>query len=1267
MSRTPLLPALGAAVLAVALIGPGSPAGAAPPSTPSGVSPAPDPARRVTLVTGDVVTYTARTGAPPTVTVDAAPRAGRVPPSFLARGDRTGYYVIPSDAQAAVTAGTVDAELFNVARLSRTRDKDLGLLVKGPAVAAGLPAARLTARIPTAGLAGVRVPPARAAQFWTAVAPKLGTTITRLALDRSLHVTLDESVPMIGAPAVWRAGFDGTGVTVGVLDTGIDATHPDFAGRIIEARSFIDGEDSTDTYGHGTHVASTIAGSGAASGGRYKGVAPGAKLLIGKVCDGSGACPESAIMAGLEWVAGKAKAVNLSLGGEPSDGTDELSTLVDALTARTGTLFVIAAGNAGCAPCVAAPGAAASALTVGAVDKQDRLAAFSNRGPRLGDATVKPEIVAPGVTITAARAKGTFPDIPGDPNYVPLSGTSMATPHVTGSVALLAQARPTAAATQLKDALVSAAKDDALSWNAQGAGRLDVARAVTQKVTGPASASFGRLDRAATPATRTLTYTNATPVPVTLAAELSVTSWSGRAPVAGQVTLSNTTVSVPAGGAAALDVVVDPGLGEAGAYGGVLTATGPGGVTLRTPVSWYVPYPPKPHATLTIGQLGFDGETVAEDGPVTVIRDEVSHNPNDPFDAGELFFWAHRQGGVWVASVPEGTYAVLSQHSDIRPQRRRWVALTATNVTVGAHGGAVTLDARTAVPSRAQVPEPTWEYDHQIGVTVNVLASTSATLFFPSRGDQSIELYATPTAPAAKGSVTAQQSFTLGQRAVRLRAGGKDLAAQFEPYEVTSELAGDRDLPLVFAGAGTPDDFARAGVKGKAALVRLPTPTTGGGWDRYWSAVQAAQTATAHGAEAGAVTVLPYLDTAGALPIGPRAGHGPANPSAIPQMSLGNADGERLRTSAGILQMRVRPNPSAMYHLHFGRGNGIAADLTHRVDPGSLERVRSRYHADVAGLGLAQWWLAFRTDSGGAAANPSIYLTAPAAVDDYVGPVEPKDFWRRAAGIEDRDHNMFSQVDFSRSRGTREDWLAGPIAMATPDSGDGAGFFRWGPDRLFTSPYLNDGSFGHVADVDWGDVYPFTYRLFRDGQQIPGRPYPGLHTPYFDLPADPGRYRLEGTFILPPTNPWYSPSQAVRRMSPRVETAWTFTSRRPTADGCGPDMGSCARQPVLQLRYDLGVSLTNTAEAGQTHRIGVHVGAPHGAVGAGRIAGLILSYSTDQGRTWRSAPVAGSSGDFVARVPDPTAGGTVWLRTEAWDTAGNRVQQTVHQAYAVVR
>jgi subtilisin family serine protease len=121
----------------------------------------------------------------------------------------------------------------------------------------------------------------------------------------------------------------------------------------------------------------------------------------------------------------------MSLGGwEPSDGTDPMSLALDALTAEHGTLFVVAAGNDGPFDgTVSSPAAAASALTVGAVDRGDALADFSSRGPLVNTRAAKPELVAPGVDIVAARAAGTSLGTVVDARYTSLSGTSMAAPH----------------------------------------------------------------------------------------------------------------------------------------------------------------------------------------------------------------------------------------------------------------------------------------------------------------------------------------------------------------------------------------------------------------------------------------------------------------------------------------------------------------------------------------------------------------------------------------------------------------------------------------------------------------------------------------------------------------------------------------------------------------------------------------------------------------------------------------------------------------------
>ncbi len=406
---------------------------------------------------------------------------------------------------------------------------------------------------------------------------------------------LDVSAPQIGAPAAWDAGLTGAGVTVAVLDSGIAADHPDFAGRIAEARSFLDGApDAVDDVGHGTHVASILAGSGAGSGGRYRGVAPDAQLVIGKVCDLAG-CPDSALLAGMEWAAASGAAViNISLGGPDTPEVDPLEQAIDALTAEHGALFVVSAGNiglcgGGLSDQVGSPSTADAALSVAAVDAADQVADFSCRGPRAGDGAIKPDIAAPGVTIAAALATGTVIGEPVDDLYTRLSGTSMAAPHAAGAAALLAQLHPEWSAAELKAALMGSATDvDDPDVFRRGAGRVDVARAIEQDLfASPASLSLGRQrwphgdDE---PIARTVTYRNGGDAPLALQLAFAITGPDG-APVApGMFAVEPAALTVPPGGEASATVTVDTRVaGPDGVHAGVLVASGD--QTVRTPIA----------------------------------------------------------------------------------------------------------------------------------------------------------------------------------------------------------------------------------------------------------------------------------------------------------------------------------------------------------------------------------------------------------------------------------------------------------------------------------------------------------------------------------------------------------------------------------------------------------------------------------------------------------------------------------------------------------
>jgi subtilisin family serine protease len=306
--------------------------------------------------------------------------------------------------------------------------------------------------------------------------------VVRIYEDRPVRALLDTSVPHIGVPRLWQTGLTGANVRIAVLDTGIDAAHPDFEGRIGKTTDFT-GEGPHDRNGHGTHCASIAAGSGAASGGRYRGVAPGATLYSAKVLRSDGRGMMSDVMAGVDWaVAQGVQIFSLSLGAEGScDGTDALSEICDAAV-EAGVVACVAAGNEGPGNyTVGSPGCARQVITIGACDESGRVAAFSSRGPTK-DGRVKPDVLLPGVDIIAARAQGTFMGRVVDGMYTSSNGTSMATPHAAGLCALLLEARPQLTPQEIKQRLMATAVDLGLNPFVQGRGRVDAWAALTQEV-----------------------------------------------------------------------------------------------------------------------------------------------------------------------------------------------------------------------------------------------------------------------------------------------------------------------------------------------------------------------------------------------------------------------------------------------------------------------------------------------------------------------------------------------------------------------------------------------------------------------------------------------------------------------------------------------------------------------------------------------------------------------------------------------------------------
>jgi subtilisin len=270
-------------------------------------------------------------------------------------------------------------------------------------------------------------------------------------------------VERVGADAVDTTG---EGVHVAVVDTGIDATHPDLVGRVggswTTVGSWVAGTAAPagqDDNGHGTHVAGTIGASDDGAG--VVGVAPDVTFHGVKALTAAGVGYNADVARGIELAAEKGwDVINLSVATTNATGTRMLRDAC-AFARERGVVIVAAAGNDGsCEDCVAAPGHLETTIGVGATDRNDRLAAFSSTGPGV-------DIAAPGVDVRSTHPGGT---------HVRMSGTSMATPHVAGAAALLRAAGHDADRTEKR--LLYTAEDVGLGVAEAGAGLLDVPAAL---------------------------------------------------------------------------------------------------------------------------------------------------------------------------------------------------------------------------------------------------------------------------------------------------------------------------------------------------------------------------------------------------------------------------------------------------------------------------------------------------------------------------------------------------------------------------------------------------------------------------------------------------------------------------------------------------------------------------------------------------------------------------------------------------------------------
>ncbi|MEQ4301865.1 S8 family serine peptidase [Plantactinospora sp. B6F1] len=1281
----------------------------------------------ITLVTGDRVQVTIPASGKPQVETEVSARPDGRQVLVRALVDQDNLYVLPSDAAELVAAGRLDRRLFDVRRLIAENRTDgsaatvpvvVGYQGAGPdlrsarsrataektlrARADELPGSREVRALDSINGAALDVAKNEAAAFWAQVSPRpgqLGAGLDRLWLDGTARVSLDVSVPLTGAPQAWAAGFDGTGVRVGVLDTGIDAQHPDLAGKVVTSQSFVQGQTVADGHGHGTHVAATIASTGDS----FRGMAPGANLLVGKVCNDGGNCYDSDVIAGMEWAAADQDAdiVSMSLGGDPTDGTDPVSMAVNTLTASTGALFVIAAGNEGAPRSVGSPGAADAALTVAAVDKSGQLTNFSSNGPRLGDYALKPELAAPGFEIVAAKPGG---------GHQPMSGTSMATPHVAGAAAILAQQHPDWTAAQLKAALIGTAKDDRFTVYQTGSGQLDVAAAVRSTVVPTTSAAdFGRLRYPQQgSASRTVTYRNTGSEPVTLALTAALANPDGAAP-AGMLTVTPSSVQVPAGGTADVTVALDTEKGTAGLYSGQIVATA-GDLTLRTPVG---AYKESLGHDLTVKVVDRTDAAAVARGSVIIRRTDV--------DTGE---WIILPAAATVSEhLDEGVYAVTSValFDYDTNELNNAVALADPQVELSADT-TITLDMNRAVPMEVRTDRPTEEYGVSFNFWHQVDGSPMGFGEVTGQAPYGVKGWALPTERVTVGKFFFEHGHLLGTPVLTARVpelkGQGNLHPRYQHYSASVQrLDGKGRLPIVDVGAGEEADFARAKVRGKVALLavgdRSVVPSLG---------AESVLPALNRAARAGAAAVLAYGNegmprlTGFQLPYSvfplPTIAVPAAEGKAI-QARLAGGKGARGNGPArgkATFHYHGQPSIPDVYTLSYLEQNQIPRSLTNRVRDRDLVNLRQEYHADrpvAQELGaLPSWPTLVPVD---ALASSFSLLTleetvGPTARTQHIGPVSDTTLWFRRVVTADLAEwlvkgpghqpwyqlgGMYDYQVFTRPHNGVETWGEGPTppsslavdqqTMAVLSEGPPCavcrytGWFSGDMMPIFTmtadedghydqpTTYSNSKEFEGIEGVD-------EIHLYADGVELPQQSLVGIPgmMPYYELPDRPTSYRMTQHFEDISPHGGYGT---------KVDSEWVFRSQTPDGkeiprgyDGLDLCVDKCGVQPLIFLRYDLDLNLDNRLPAGRKHVFTVEPYRQPTTAALPKIAGLRMEASYDDGRTWTKLHVRQlPDGTYRVQADHPRRPGseTVKLRTEAWDAAGNRIVQTLHNAYGL--
>jgi subtilisin family serine protease len=1188
----------------------------------------------ITLITGDKVNVTTLDNGKFAINVETVHHNAEGV-RVMTIGEET--FVFPGTAMPYLAAGKLDMDLFNISKLIEYGydDKSLSALpviveyeeTKAKSYSA-IPApkgAKKVRELESINGVALSAEKKESESFWKDVTVEAKSSkqekaslfeqgIEKIWLDGRVEASLDQSVPQIEADTAWEAGYTGKDVKVAVLDTGIDAEHPDIQGQLNEAVSFVPGEDVKDVNGHGTHVASTVLGTGTGDG-KHKGVAPDARLLVGKVLSDEGYGQDSWIIDGMEWASDQAKVVNMSLGSsEPSDGTDPMAQAVNSLTEENGTLFVIAAGNNGAEGSIGSPGAADAALTVGAVDKSDKLAYFSSMGPRFGDKALKPDLSAPGVGIVAARSQYSS----GSGDYKSLDGTSMATPHVAGAAAIVAQKHPEWSGDEIKEALMNTTHQlDAYQPYQVGTGRVDVAAALETKIRATGSISFGFYQWPhgdEDPVEKVVTYSNDGDEDISLNLSASFSNADGEDAPDGLLSLSESTITVPAGGTADVKVTLDSDVSETGSrYQGYLTAASEGKEVVRTTMAMVKEEERYP---LTLKATDRDGSPGLA---YTVIFSEDMEPQVFAVD------------GTLELRLPPATYSAMSLMDVDVDTDHAGAALVGDPEVKLNKPRTVELDASKAKEIKVDVPKKFEENYRRLEYhrTLGDMPMTSLYLM-PVWIDK---LYAVPTKEVKEGYFEQLTRWRLTKPLLTINFKGKEL--DDIPFAGSTLLDGKYNLSTVYAGKGTPADYDRLKAKGNAVVV-----------DRNGD-ISVSEQATA-AAEAGAKLLIianhedkEFSEYAGTPDY-------KDNPLAVAGISKKEGDKLIKAVRSGNIKLKVEgeTNSPYVYDLMDVHEGSIPKKLTYAPKRKDLAVIESRYNSHVETDG-SEFRYDLRPHTFGAVGFPQ-RISFPNARTEYVSAEEGTNWYHQASVLDATWEVRQPLKSYNGGDKLTENWFS-PVVR--PALGDG----YWVPERQGNSLMINvpawaDGGTGNTGGTDYNvSVENQTTKLYQGDRLVKEGNGQAIYA--FDVaPAERTKFRFV-TDAERDEQRWNT--------STRTHTEWTFWTEEL------PEEQWRANLPFLTLDYKVDTDVNGNALSNRPTELELSVGKVKDAIGYGEIEGTTLEVSFNEGKKWKKVKLSGEGNRFKAIIDNPKNATSVSLRASAWDDKGNKISQEIIKAYGL--